>query len=199
MRPCVGVLLCLLTACQTVLPVLPPEFAATAAEAPGETPVRLVLAGDRVVGAAVPIRPIGLPAEVHAAIEAVAPGGETLFLAREWGRRGAGYRIEKDCGSATRPDFRSALITPDGTVLERSHSVPIGEVPKDVLLAAMTSVWRDVERAEVVWGREREEGWRIALRDKAGRQQLFECAMDGTLGHASRLLQAQLATASTAR
>src|SRR5262245_23048142 len=76
-------------------PGLPAGFAAAAANAPQDWPVRLWLDGDHVVAAAAGVGPGGLPQAVRTTIDAVAPGGELQFAGREWSAAGEGYRVDK--------------------------------------------------------------------------------------------------------
>lgn len=191
-RPCV-LSACWLASCQAP-PALPPGFAALAADAPESQPLRLQLADDRIVAAAVPLGPGGLPAAVRPLLLAIEPGGETVYEAREWSWRGDGYRVEKVYGEGREQQFRSALIAADGTVLERSHSVPIGEVPQAVLLVAMAGGRRELLRAEIVSDRDREVLWRLSLRDGGGRRFSTEVALDGSAAAVRRVLEAEVLT-----
>ncbi|GAB4152875.1 MAG: hypothetical protein Fur0037_21710 [Planctomycetota bacterium] len=162
------------------------------AEASSDGPVRLTLRGTEVVSSSVPVSRAGLPERVRTMIEAIAPGGTTLRLSRERGPLGEGYRVEKDLGNG---DFRAMLIAPDGSVLERSHAVPLGEVPQQVLLAATAPGRIDVRRCEIVSDGARETGWRILVLDGAGRAYSCECSLDGDLLSRSRILDAEISCA----
>jgi len=126
----------LMAAC-SMAPTVPSSVARLMAEAPEGQPARLLLSGDRVVSAAVALGRGSLPRPVRTTIDAVAPQGEVTFRGREWSRRGEGFRIEKLYVIDGVEHRRTALIAADGVVLERAHSVPVGEIPKPILLAAL--------------------------------------------------------------
>ena len=170
---------------------MPPDLASLLAEAPEDSPARLWLDGDQVVGAAIALGPGALPQEVRTAIDATAPRGDLVFQGREWGRRGAGFRIDKHYFLAEFEHTRSALIATDGTVLERSHSVPLPEVPQDVLAAAM-SVGPKVVEARIVSGPRREEYWECTVNDRLGRTLVATIALDGRLLRTVRRVNARL-------
>ncbi|MGE3171408.1 MAG: hypothetical protein AB7O97_02205 [Planctomycetota bacterium] len=176
-------------------PALPRGFVAAAAEAPEDMPARLWLDGDAVTAAACGVGPGGLPAPVRSAVEAVTPGGETVFVGREWGPAGDGYRVDKRYADGPDEQFRSALIAPDGAVLERSHSVPLLQVPPAVLTAA-AAVGRDVQRCEIVSGPEREQGWRALVVDGGGRTFALGIGLDGRLRTRHRLVSARIGMAT---
>jgi hypothetical protein len=171
---------------------LPPGFAAAAANAPEDQPLRLWVAGDAVVAAAAAVGRGGLPQPVRTAAEAIAPAGETVFAGREWGPRGDGWRVEKRYREGTDESFRSVLLDAAGSVLERSHSVPTAKVPAPVLFAAM-QVGRDVQRCEIVSGAVSEESWRATVRDGAGRTFVVELDLDGHPRRSCRVLTAAVA------
>jgi hypothetical protein len=128
---------------------------------------------------------------VRATIEAVTPGGEVVFLGREWGRSGDGFRVEKRYVDGTSESFRSALIDEQGEILERSHTLPPTKVPPAVLGAAM-KLGRDIRRCEIVSDAVAEREWRIRCVDGGGRTFVTTVSLDGRLLHAQRLVAAEL-------
>lgn len=176
---CVHSCLLALAACAAG-PALPPQLGRLLAEAPADATPRLVLAGDRLVGAAVPLGPHSLPPPVRTMVDAVAPGGETTFVGREWGVRGDGYRVEKHYRDTAPPHTRSVLVAGDGAVLERWHTVPLPEVPQPVLATALRS-GPTITEARIVSGREREEHWLLVVRDRTGQAFLVRIGLDGAL------------------
>lgn len=181
-------LLLLVPACSTP-PGLPPGFGALALEAAEDEPLRLQVVDDRIIAAAVPLGPGGLPGPVRVAADAIAPGGRQVFAGREWSWRGTGFRVEKEYADGAGRHFRSVLLDEAGAVLERSHSVPPADVPQAVLLAAVAPGRTDVTRAEIVSGPNREEGWRLHVVDRGGRTFVVECDLAGGTARVARLLR----------
>jgi hypothetical protein len=177
-----------LASCQ-LPPALPAGFAALAREAPPDEPLRLRCWGTQIVAVAVPLGPGGLPGPVRVTADAIAPGGRTLFAGREWGPRGPGYRIERMLDHGGAEHFRSVLLDAEGAVLERSHSLPVPEVPPAVLLAVTAGERTQVRRVEVVSGPSVEEGYRATVADRAGRTFMVECDLQGRVTSVARALQ----------
>lgn len=192
-RPAIAIAfaaLAALAACASTFSV-PSSAAALMAEAPEGQPARLLLAEDRIVAAAVPLGPGSLPGPVRSAIAAVAPHGETVFRGREWGPRGEGHRIEKRYLVDGTDHVRTALIADDGRVLERAHSVPIGEVPQDVLVAAL-EIGPDVTLALIVSGPDHEEYWQCTVRNRIGRTYSVRIDLRGRLVEVRRRVVARI-------
>lgn len=179
-----------LGACSTT-GIVPTNLAAAMAEAPTGTPTRLWLDGDRIVAAAVPVGPGALPPAVRTTIDAVAPRGELLWQGREWSGRGEGFRIEKRYRENGSEHVRSALIGDDGAVLERSHSMPLGEVPQ-VVMATVLSSGPHVDEARIVSGPEREEYWSCTVRNRIGWVLVVEVGLDGVLLRKRRQVEARI-------
>lgn len=172
-------------------PAVPSAIVELMAEAPEDQPTRLLLAGNRIVAAAVALGPGSLPAPVRAAVDRVAPKGETVLQAREWSRRGEGFRIEKHYVIEGTDHVRTALIADDGRILERAFSVPIGEVPEPVLLAAL-AVGSSVRRAMIVSGPGGEEYWQCVVGDRIGRTYVVRIALDGAPLEVHRRVDARI-------
>lgn len=168
-----------LAACATGVGV-PPGFPALLAEGPAEAPARLWIAEGGIVAAAVAVGPGALPPAVRQSLESVAPRGEVTFQGREWGPRGDGFRIEKRYRIDGAEHTRSALIAADGTVLERTHSVPLAEAPQNVLGTALQIAQR-IDDVQFVSGRERAECWRLLATDRLGRTYVLTVGLDGRL------------------
>jgi hypothetical protein len=124
-------------------------------------------------------------------VEAVAPRGELVFQGREWGAHGAGFRVDKQYREAGAEHSRSVLVTADGEVLERDHTVPIADVPQHVLAGAL-SVGSKIDEARIVSGPEREQHWTVLVRDRAGRTAVVTVALDGRVLGSRRRLAARL-------
>lgn len=185
----VGCVSCALVACTGTAgrPSLPRLLA----DAPDDVPARLLLAGDQVAAAAVPLGPGSLPAAVRTTFEAIAPGGTTTFVGREWSERGDGYRLEKSYVDGLVTKSRSVLAAADGRVLERWHSVPLRDVPQQVLATALRT-GPAIDEARIVSGPAREEYWSLLVRDRGGRTFVVLVGLDGAPKAQLRRLRAQL-------
>lgn len=170
---------------------LPAGFAEAAATGPEDTPARLLLRGNHCIAAAAGIGPGALPQAAKAAMDAVAAGGETVFLGREWSHLGENYRVEKRYSDGNTESFRSALVTADGEVLERSHTVPANKVPPVVLGAAM-KFGRDLRRCDIVSDTAAEREWRIQCIDGGGRTFVVVVSLDGSPIAADRVIGVSL-------
>lgn len=166
-----------MTAC-TGLATGRPSLTRLLADAPSDVPPRFQFAGDQLVAAAVPLGPGSLPTAVRTTFDAIAPGGRTAFVGREWSARGDGYRLEKVYPEGTVSVTRSVLAAADGAVLERWHSVPIPDVPQHALATALRS-GPTVEAAHIVSGPDREEYWSFLVRDRIGRAFVVRVGLDG--------------------
>jgi len=179
-----------LAAC-TASPDVPPDVARRLQQAPDDAPARLLLEGNQLRAAAVPLGPYEMPAAIRSTIDAIAPSGETTFAGREWGPRGEGYRIEKRYLDGGTEHVRTALIAEDGTVLERAHSVRLDEAPESVLATALQT-GPLVTLAMVVSGPNREEYWRCTVRDRIGRTFVVTIELDGGLRSVTRQISARV-------
>ncbi len=173
---------------------LEPVFA-LAAEAPEDMGLRLWFDGSTLVAAATGIGPHRLPAPVRATIDGVAPAGELLFVGRECGPFGDGFRVDKRYRDGSEESFRSALIAADGSVLERRHSVPLAQVPAAVLTTAMR-VGRDVRRCEIRSDSAHEVGWNAIVVDGAGHTYELELGLDAALLARHRLVRSSASIAT---
>lgn len=179
-----------LASCATGLQ-LPAGFTAFVEQSPTGAPMRLTLEGDRIVAAAVPAGPGALPPAVRTTLDATAPHGELLWQGREWGPRGDGFRVDKRYRDGAHEHVRSVLIAADGRVLERSHSVPLGDVAQNVLGKAMQS-GPHVDEVRIVSGPEREEYWSCTVRSRIGRTFVVDVDLDGRLLRAVRRVEAKV-------
>jgi len=179
-----------LAACSTAAPV-PESLQTLLGESPDGNSARLSIGGNRIVAAAVAIGNASLPKAARTAIEAIAPQGELLFAGREWGPRGAGFRVEKRYRDGVKEHVRSVLVDADGRVLERAHSVAIAEVPQHVLAAAMR-VGPMIDEARIVSGPEREEYWSVSVRDRVGRTFVARVSLAGSLLDSVRRVSARV-------
>lgn len=170
-------------------PGVPPRLTEELGAAPPYTEARLCLVGDRIVGATAPLGPGTLPTAVRTTLLAVAPDGETTFTGREWGPRGEGFRIDK--AYAEPAHRRSVLIAADGAVLERAHTVPIGDVPPDVL-AVGAGIAAQLDAAWIVSGPLQEEHWTLVVRARSGETHVVQVGLDGKLRSVQRRVAARI-------
>ena len=182
--------LSILAACSTAAPV-PDSLQTLLGESPDGNSARLSIGGNRITAAAVAVGNASLPKAARKSIDAIAPEGELLFAGREWGPRGAGFRVEKRYREGAKEHVRSVLVDADGRVLERAHSVPIAEVPQHVLVAAML-VGATIDEARIVSGPEREEYWSVSVRDRLGRTFVARVSLDGSLLDSVRRVSARV-------
>ncbi len=161
------------------------------AEAPNDSPPRILLDGDRIDAVAVPLGPGSLPPAVRTTFDAIAPGGTTRFVGRESSRRGDGYRVEKAYEASGTASARSVLCTASGEVLERWHTVPIADVPQTAATAALR-VAPVIDEARIVSGPTSEELWSFTLHDRIGWTFVVEVALDGRLLRRTRQLAARV-------
>lgn len=167
------------------------DLAAWLEESPQTMPARLWIAGDRIVRAAAALGPGMLPPEVRTTVEAVAPAGDLRFAAREFGPLGDGYRIEKHYPGANPEHSRTVLVNAVGDVLERGHTVPIADVPRDILAAALR-VAPTVLTAWILSDGHREKGWECVVQNRIGHTLVVTIDLDGTLRTVLRRTTAQL-------
>mgnify|MGYP003674048535 FL=1 len=156
-----------------------PSSASLLADAEPNQPVRLLIAGDRLLSTAVPIDFHAVPALARTTSEAIAPDGVLEFCAHEIGPRGEGFRLEKRYEEPF-PHVRSVLVDMLGNVLERSHTVPVAKVPQDVLGAALSS-GTFVDSVAIVSGPVQEEFWHVVTKDRRGRIFVITVDLDGNV------------------
>ena len=82
-------------------------------------------------------------------------------------------------------------MTADGRVLERSHTVPIADVPQHVLASAMQVAAR-IDEARIVSGSEREEYWTLVVHDRSGRVSVVDVTLDGRIARSRRRVDARV-------
>ena len=176
-----------LTGC-SASPRLPAEAIQYLRSSPAHAPVHLHLSGAEILSANAATLAPSLPPAVRAAVDAVLPQGAEILRCREWGPRGAGYRIEKRYDIDGVDHFRTALIAADGKVLERAHSVPIDKVPERVLLTA-GQFGTHVSRIMIVSGPKREEYWQCTVANRGDQTFVVITELDGELRSTARRLQ----------
>jgi len=178
--------------------VLPPGFAQWLDESPDDMAVRFTTDGDRLQSVAIPLDYRQLPETLRRIADAIAPGGEVEYFARELGAR-EGWRMEKRYvpDDPAAPTLRRTLLLGlDGEVLERSHQIPLGEVPQQVLRGAL-DFGRDVERAEVVQADG--EWFRLQVRNAFGWHHVVDLDADGAVRGAVRVKNAEIRGAAGSR
>lgn len=167
------------------------DLGAWLVESPQAMPARLWIAGDRIVRAAAALGPGMLPPEVRRTVEAVASAGDLRFAAREFGPLGDGYRVEKHYPSANPEHSRTVLVNAAGDVLERGHTVPIADVPRDILAAALR-IAPNVQTAWILSDSQREKCWECVVQNRIGYTLVVTIGLDGTVGSVLRRTSAQV-------
>ena len=122
-------------------------------------------------------------------------GGRTVYLAREWGRDGPGYRIDEMVRVEDKDQRRSLLVNDDGHVIGRSYEIPPADAPASLLQHATTAGFdrSAIRTVQVVLGPAGDKGhYRMLLEDRQGRQRMLECRADGAMAVWSRVIQAQV-------
>ncbi|MCA8966791.1 MAG: hypothetical protein H6838_04330 [Planctomycetes bacterium] len=168
-----------------------PDLSRWLAETPEAMPTRLWLAGDRIVRAAASLGPGAIPQAARTTIDSIAPSGTLLFQGREWGPGIDGFRVEKHYSDTNPEHSRSVLVTPEGRVLERAHTVPVTEVPRDVLATALRAA-PQLEQAWIVSDDSQQRFWLCELRSRIGHQLVLEIALDGRLLGVRRRITARV-------
>src|SRR5690606_5917897 len=151
---------------------------------------RLTLAGTTVTAAAVAVEYRTIPALARTTCEAIAPDGVLEFCGQENGARGFGFRIEKRYEQPF-PHLRSVLVDATGEVMERSHTLPVADVPQHVLGAALAGGTL-VDSVAIVSGPRKEEFWRIVTRDRRGRVFVITVDLNGNLMSKQRRHQSRV-------
>lgn len=149
-----------------------------------------------MTGVAIDVTPRELPAAARRMADAILPprGSKLAELAREWGPRGTGYRIARSYAEGN-ADVRSALVTEDGQVLERTHRIAPAKLPAAVRRAAEGARPGGViQHADVVQGAPGEESFRILVAEGRAATWLVECGPRGEGLRLYCLLNADVAT-----
>ena len=159
------------------------SFEAGAWSAPPGAGARLEVASDQVVATAAALDPSDLPDAARVTVESIQPGGEVVLCAREWRQGAEIYRIAVRYEGN---DQRELLLQADGAVIERSHTIPSGDVPAPARTVARTH--GTIRRASVVQGAPTEERYRFDVNRRDGARLLVECDARGDQERVARVL-----------
>lgn len=180
----------LLTSCSLSLGS---RFDRAAQRAPASALAAVELVGGELTRGQVDVAEADVPAEVLRIESTIQPGGERTVLARAFGPTGDGFRFVRRYPRDAACPERSVLLAADGTVLERSHALPVNEAPAAVLERSASVAAGQVTRIHVVQGQPGEEWYRIHLAAADGTRHLLECETDGTVRLLVRLLAGEIA------
>ncbi len=183
----------LLASCAS--PVFWPQFVDTLFDAPRDGVSRLTIRNGQVFAYSAPVRSQDVPEKVKRTMDELREGGQTVYLAREWGPRGTAYRIEDLVRVSGRDELRSLLVDDEGHVVGRSYEITPADAPSSMLDHATTmGLGRDrIRKTSVVLGSAGDPGhYRMLLEDREGRLRMLECRADGTGATWSRIIQAEV-------
>lgn len=162
-----------------------PQIAAALQAIPEHGVVSLGVTGGWIAWIRIPAADVA-PAPAERTAAGVQPDGELRLRAREWSAAGAGWRFVKEYPDGQR---RSLLVTDDGQVLERTHS--LAEVPAELQQALQAAGRGDVEGVDVVQAAPGVEWIRVTQSTPRGRR-IVELALDGSVRRVTRSLPAVL-------
>lgn len=168
-----------------------PALSAWLSEAPEAEPARLWLVDDQVVRAIVPLGPGAVPQAARDRVEQAAPGGTVAFHGREWGPFGSGFRIDKHYDDHQVALQRTVLVSADGRLLDFGQAVPLTQVPRAVLDAAL-AIGRDVQVCWLFAEPGRDPRWECTVQDRIGRTHVVTIDVDGRVRSTSREVGARL-------
>jgi hypothetical protein len=190
---CLSCLLVLLAGCAS--PAFWPEFTNALFDAPGSGVCKITIHNGQLLSYSAAVRPSDVPEKVRRTLDKLGGGGETRYLAREWGPRGTSYRLDKLVRRDNRDERRTWLVDDDGAVVGRSYEIALVDVPKTLRQqAAKSGLGEDaIVWADVVLGTAGDAGhFRILLEDRDGRQKIVECRADGGQVVWYRVIQAEV-------
>lgn len=93
--------------------------------------IRVETTGGEVSAWTLPISPTALPERARRVVEAVQPGGSLAFAGVRWKGAQRQFVVEK-IYSEHGGERRSVLVTPAGAVVQRSHTIALGDAPSAV-------------------------------------------------------------------
>ena len=178
------------TAC-TAAPGLPPDFTTDLARGePGAG--RIEVRDSRIEAVSAPITEADLPHRVAIAVQAIQPGGATLEVSRVWRGDLEAFSITTRYGEGAAAQLRSALLSADGEVIERTHQLPIAEVAAAAHQAVAALGLGRIVVAEVVQTEPGAEHYRVWLEQADGAKFVAECSLAGEQMRVARRLTAEV-------
>ena len=111
-------------------PAFWPEFTNTLFDAPGGGVCKITIRNGQLLSYSAPVRRKDVPEKVRRTLDTLAGGGETRYLAREWGPRGPGYRLDKLVRRDDKNEHRTWLVDDDGVVVGRGYQIPLADAPQ---------------------------------------------------------------------
>jgi len=170
---------------------LPAEFDGSIWNAPPGTESRVEVDGSTVRLSA-PLRENDLPEDAAIAARSVQPDGTTVEVARIWTDDGVAFRLRKAYVHGRELTLRTAVVTADGKVLERSHEIAQTQLPDAARDALDHTVTGKMIRVFAVQGHPGVEFYRTELERADGARLLAECRADGGGLRVARVIDAEL-------
>ncbi len=177
----------LIALCACSAPGVAPELLDPLRRTPDGGAARVALTPKGIVEVSLPVAETEVPAVVRRTAEALAPGGQRRI---EHLPGDGHYRVDVDLGEDAAGRFRSVRLTADGTVVERSHSLPVDAAPAAIVAQLRAAVGGALERVDVV--QTDTERYRALGRDADGGRWLAECARGGGITRRVRIRPAAL-------
>ncbi|MEM7199543.1 MAG: hypothetical protein AAF628_04715 [Planctomycetota bacterium] len=147
--------------------------------------------GGALAAAGVPVAVGDLPRAVSVAIDTIQPGGEPHTLQRVIQDGDELYRSTKRYVDGDATSWRSVLLDGDGTVRERSHSLPRLELPASVAAQIERAVRGAIQRVDAVQGDPGAEWFRAYIRHGDARW-VVDCTRGGAIRRRARILTSEL-------
>lgn len=191
-------LLCLGFLLGCASPPFGPQFTERLFDSPGDGVCRITIRDGHPISYSAPVRAQDLPPRVKRTMDELHEGGRTVYLGREWGPDGPGYRVEELVRVDNKEELRSLLVDDEGRVIGRSYEISPTDVPQSLLQhVARAGFDRSAVRStSFVLGPAGDRGhYRLLLEDREGRQRMLECRADGSMAVWARVMRATVSCA----
>lgn len=154
-------------------------------ELPGGKTARLYVDANQAPRWVVPLDEDALPSIVRRTAQTVQPDGTLHFVGRVYGGPEGIYIVEKRYPAQGEDHLRRVIISNDGSVILRSHSLPIDRAPDPV--AARIAARGDLEALEYVEG-EGMNYFRATILEAGAVRRVMSYTAEGDLLWGARLL-----------
>lgn len=176
-------------------PAFWPEFTGMLFDCPADGVLRITIRAGQLHSYSAPVQPQDIPPKPRRTMDELREGTRTLYLAREWGPDGPGYRLDEVVRVNDRDERRSLLVNDEGHVIGRSYEIAPTDAPRFLLEhAAEAGFGPDAIRgASVVLGPAGDRGhYRLLIEDNQNRQRILESRADGGMATWYRVLRARV-------